>query len=287
LISFICPTIRPENWSALRDQIAYKNYEFEIIFLGPLKKMNRIPKNCRYIRTFVKPSQCFQAGVLISKYNYIALLSDDISFNKENYLEEVYKNINLVENKKTILSFKNHSYGVDLWKKFEEYNYMEIPCAAVIKKSDFFSLGGIDSRFVAVNHDTDLYLRFLENGFKNIFIDIIATEHIRKPLVPSLHNKFSKNDQLLLKKLWFTNGVFNLKRKDYVKSYSADNLLDATVEPFGKWQNTSFIFNFFKYNFFYYLLIKTFTLDFNFIYNFYLRNKDNFFIKIVKKIIKG
>jgi len=286
MISFICPSIRPQYWQSLRDQIAFKELEFEIIFLGPVKNFYNIPENCRHIRTFVKPAQCYQAGVVNSKYKYMAFLTDDITFNKTNYLEMIYKNINLVENSRTILSFKFSSYGVNLWGKMKEYNSMSLPVCAVMKKSDFFKIGGIDRRFISVMHDVDLYLRFLESGFKNIFLNVIATEKIRTLGFPSLYNKFYNKDGALFKQLWFKDKVFSLERRDSVKKYSNKNLTNITVKPYGKWKNTNYIINIFRYNKIYFLLIKFLTLDFNFIYNFYQKNKNKYFFKKLKKLLK-
>jgi hypothetical protein len=286
LISFICPTIRPENWKRTRDQIAFKNYDFEVIFIGPKKSFYSVPKNSRFIRTYVKPSQCFQIGVLNSKYDYICLIADDLIFKKKNFLKEIYKNIDLVESKKKLLSLKVISFGVKLWKKNAEFKNLSIPLAAVIKKEWFYKYRGIDSRFIATYHDLDLYLRLLEAGFKNHFLNVIALEEKRKILMPSLYNKFSNADKLVFKRLWFKNEIFFLKRRTSIKRFVNFNILKKTTYPYGKWKNTNFFFNFFKYNFFYYLIVKIFTLDFNFIYNFYIKNKNNYFIKKIHKFFK-
>ena len=81
MITFICPSIRPKYWDYIQKSIHDDNFQYEIIFIGPKHSYtNSLPPNCKFIKTFVKPSQCFQIGALNSKYDLICLLSDDISF---------------------------------------------------------------------------------------------------------------------------------------------------------------------------------------------------------------
>jgi len=287
VISFICPSIRPKNWIKLFENINDNNFEFEIIFLGPNGDSNYLPEKCRYIKTNIKPPQCFEGGISISKYDIICLLCDDIIFEKSNFLFEINKNIHELSNKK-ILSMKISSYGENLNKPSSEYNFIELPIGGVFKKKDFYEIGGIDSRFIATLYDVDLYLRLLQKGYQNFVLNVNVKEIVRTTsLEPSLYNRYAKIDKKTLKSFWFENDKFIFSKKRDVKSFYKQDLLFKTQAPYGQWKNQISYFSNLKYNNIYYFFDKVRRLEFNFIYNFYLRYKHLKIIKFLKKFIKS
>ena len=250
MISFICPSIRPKYWKFISKEIHDDDFQYEIIFIGPKKSYaDSLPPNCKFIKTFVKPSQCFQIGALNSKYDLICLLSDDISFSKKNILQQIDKNKKLIKNKK-LLSLKLKSYGVKTWVPEKEYNYMQLPVAPILEKKLFFEVGGIDKGFLATFHDLDLYLRILSKGYQIKYLDIIIEERERNIIEPSLYNRNSNFDKKYFQRLWFRKGKFNLKRVKKVKKFKEKNLINFTQPPYGKWKNNGDLINNLNFNIF-------------------------------------
>lgn len=287
MISFICPSIRPKYWKLIREDIHDSKFKYEIIFIGPKSSfIHNLPPNCKFIKTFVKPSQCFQIGALNSKYNLICLLADDIKFSKKNILKQIHRNKKLIENKKILLSLKLRSYGVKTWLPVKEYDYMNLPFAPIVEKKKFFELGGIDKGFLATFHDLDLYLRILSKGYNVKYLNITVEERERNLIEPSLYNRNSSIDKIYFKKLWFSKGKFNLKRALKVKKFKEKNLINITQPPYGKWKNNGDLINNLKYNYVYFFLDKILRLEFSFVYNIYLKTKHLMIVKYLAKMFK-
>jgi hypothetical protein len=287
MITFICPSIRPKYWNYIQKSIHHNKIKYEILFIGPKKNLGyRQTDNCKFIKSYVKPSQCFQIGVVNSKYNLICLIADDIKFSKKNILQQIHKNKKLIKNKK-LLSLKLKSYGVKTWQPVKEFNYMHLPVAPIIEKKLFFQLGGIDKGFLATFYDLDLYLRILSKGYNVKYLNIIIEERERNLIEPSLYNRNSSIDKKYFKKLWFSKGKFNLKRAQKVKKFKDKNLTNITQPPYGKWKNNGVLINSLKYNFFYFIFDKILKLEFNFIYNIYLKNKHLIIVKFLASKFKN
>ena len=90
-ISVICSSRRPHMWEDFYDQIHSNNVEYEIIFLGPFKPNFKLPKNCSFIHTIVKPSQCTEIGCRISKGKFIfGPLGDDLISDQNKIIDILY-----------------------------------------------------------------------------------------------------------------------------------------------------------------------------------------------------
>ena len=163
---------------------------------------------------------------------------------------------------------------------------MKLPVAPILEKKLFFEVGGIDKSFLATFHDLDLYLRILAKGYKVKYLDIIIDERVRDLIEPSLYQRNSNRDKKYFKKLWFKKGKFILKRSIKVKKFKKINLLKKTQPPYGKWKNNGDLINSLKYNYIFFVIDKIIKLEFNFIYNFYHKNKNFLLIKVLTKLYK-
>jgi hypothetical protein len=102
-LSIVIPSIRTENWPNVLKSIklACKNYNYEIIFVGP--KLNTdiiLPSNIKFIRDYSSPNRCQQSGALIASAEYIHFGSDDCLY-IEDSIDQV---MDVVFNTKKILS---------------------------------------------------------------------------------------------------------------------------------------------------------------------------------------
>ena len=78
-ISVICSSRRPHLWENFCNQIHSDSIDYEILFIGPFKPKFKLPKNCKFIHTIVKPSQCAEIGCRFASGNYIfGPLADDL-----------------------------------------------------------------------------------------------------------------------------------------------------------------------------------------------------------------
>ena len=121
-ISVICSSRRPHLWENFCNQIHSDSIDYEILFIGPFKPKFKLPKNCKFIHTIVKPSQCFEIGCRSAEGEYLILFSDDMISEQKNLLE-VYSNfISRQKNDLFLLSQQLESYGDKIVVPNKEYD---------------------------------------------------------------------------------------------------------------------------------------------------------------------
>ena len=129
------------------------------------------------------------------------------------------------------------------------------------------------SGFIAIMYDLDLYLRFLSNGAKLIYIeDAILREDKNLSKGSTLNRDYWSKDRAYLDSLWVNNHkdgliTFNKERKYDVTQFKDYNIKkDICQSPKGRWGNRlqskivgTELFNFlqsvflFRIDYFYYL----------------------------------
>ncbi len=286
-ISVIFSSRRPHTWKDLYDQIHSNNVDYEIIFLGPFKPNFELPKNCRFIHTLVKPSQCAEIGFRESKGKFIfAYLTDDYKPEQNHILEILSKSIKAQKDDLFILTTQLKSYGDIVTKPSQEFNNLIIPHAPVFSKRIFNLVGGIDSNFIAVMYDVDLYLRMMQLGCKVYPSGVNFTEKKRPLLEPTLFGDFSNLDKKYFNSVWKTNNKYDFKTVRKIKKFYSNNITSISQEPKGKWKYKSFILFYLMQSNFKNKILKILRLDFPFFRNIYYNNKDNYFIKKFAKLIK-
>jgi hypothetical protein len=79
-VSLIVPSIRPDSWNRLFDEMmsSCQKYSFELIFVGPKAPadLHELP-NLKFVRDYGSPSRCLQIGSLLAEGEYISWCSDD------------------------------------------------------------------------------------------------------------------------------------------------------------------------------------------------------------------
>lgn len=285
-ISVICSSRRPNLWMELYKQIHSDVVKYEIIFIGPFSPNLSLPKNCKFIKTIVKPSQCFEIGCRSAEGEYLILFSDDM-ISEQKKLLEVYSNfISRQKNDLFLLSQQLESYGDKIVVPNKEYDNIIFPFAPIFSKNIFNKVGGIDSNFIAVMHDTDLYLRMMQFGCKVFFSGINFIEKKRPLLEPTLYGDYSKIDKKYFESVWKNSGKFDFQKVRKIKKFDSENIIKISQYPQGKWKYRSFIlFNLFQFNL-KNKILKLFRLDFPIFINFYYKNKNNYFVNKFAKLIK-
>ena len=286
MISIICKSRRPELWLNFYDQFFTTKVDFEIIFIGPFKPRSKLPKQCRFIHTIVKPSQCAEIGYLSAKGDYIMEIGDDLVIKNSKPLEIIQKKIEKQKNIFFLMSHQAISYGDKLIKPHKEYNNLVIPFSPIISKKIFNLAKGIDSNFIAVMYEVDLYLRMMQKGCKVIFSGLTFYERKRSLLEPTLFGDYSNLDKKYFYSIWKVNEVFNFNSKRKVKYFKKNNLLSVSQHPQGKWSYKSFILFYLMQSNFKNRILKIFRLDFPLFHRIYYSNKNNFLIKRLSRVIK-
>ena len=286
LISVICSSRRPYLWMNLYNLIHSDNIDYEILFIGPFKPNFKLPKTCKFIHTIVKPSQCFEIGCRSAKGNYLILFADDMISEQKRLLEIYFNFIKRQKNDFFLLSQELESYGDNIVVPNKQYDNLILPFAPIFSKRIFIEVGGIDSNFIAVMHDTDLYLRMMQFGCKVYLSGINFIEKERPLLEPTLYGDFSNYDKKYFEKMWKINNRFNFKTKRKIKKFRSKNIFSISQGPKGKWKYKSFILFYLMESNFKNKILKIARLDFPIFMRIYSKNKNNIFVKKFVKFIK-
>ncbi len=286
MISIICKSRRPELWLNFYDQFFTTKVDFEIIFIGPFKPAFELPKYCRFIHTIVKPAQCTEIGFRKAKGDYLVEFADDIKSQNKKILENIKNFLEKQKNNYFLLSHQLYSYGDKVVIPNKKFNNLILPFSPVFSKKIFNYTKGVDSNFIAVLHETDLYLRMMQLGCKVIFSNIIFEENKRSLLEPTLYGEYAKVDNNYFERLWMSKNKFSLKKKRKVSSFRNSNITLISQGPKGKWKYKSFILFYVMQSNFKNKILKIFRLDFPFFHKIYYSNKNNIFINRFSRLIK-
>ncbi len=255
-VSVIIPAININNWENVIQNLQSKKIKIEIIFLGPFKPTFRLPKNCKYIQTFVKPPQCLEIGYRISKGNFIMQFADDCKLSTKDGIYKLYKSWKKKgSNIYKLISCKyktsNHrtlkaDYRFMPWDKTSPL----LPITPLVPKILLKKYGSYEKRFEAVLADIDLYMRLIRAGcnfsFANIFY--LEDKNINKGNI--LLGDFWMKDKIFLDKLWIDDmkkplieRKFAKRRKLNFYKFSPKDLIKQTQKPYGKWKYSNFMYN--------------------------------------------
>jgi hypothetical protein len=286
LISIICKSRRPELWIDFYNQFFTTKVNFEIIFIGPFKPAFELPKYCRFIHTIVKPAQCTEIGFRKAKGDYLVEFADDIKSKNKKILENIKNFLEKQKNNYFLLSHQLYSYGDKVVIPNKKFNNLILPFSPVFSKKIFSLTKGVDSNFIAVFHEPDLYLRLMQLGCKVIFSNIIFEEKKRPMLEPTLYGDYAKVDGNYFESVWTLNKKFSFKKKRKISPFKNFNITILSQGPQGKWKYKSFILFYIMQSNFKNKILKILRLDFPLFHRIYYSNKNNFLIKRLSRIIK-
>jgi len=255
-VSVIIPAININNWPHVIKSLSSKKIKIEIIFLGPFKPKFTLPKNCRYIQTFVKPPQCLEIGYRTARGNFIMQWADDAEMQPQEgicKMFELWKNQGANIYKLLSCQYKTANHKTLI----EDYRFMPwdkssplLPMHPLIPKILLNKYGSYDRRFTAVLADLDLYMRLIRAGCKFTFSNIYIMENKNINKGNMLLGDYWLKDKVLLDKMWIDNAKkpleeqkFATKRNIKFLGFSNKNLTRKTQKPYGKWKNQSYYYN--------------------------------------------
>jgi len=266
-ISVIIPAINVDNWLNVALNLHSEKIKYEIIFIGPFKPRFSLPKNCRYIRSFVKPPQCLEIGFLESKGNLIMQFADDCRLSVEDPLFKIFdewKKYGCRLNKLISCQYKTEEWCPGV----EDYRFMPwdkssplIPITPLLPKILLKKFKTYDKRFVAVLADVDLYMRLIRGNVEFVFCEIFYIENKSINAGNLLLNDHWSKDKIMLDELWIDDITKPLEkrkfaniRKDEVSEFSHIDINISTQGPKGKWKYNNYFYNSIIHSSFFYFL---------------------------------
>jgi len=177
-ISFYGSSIRPELWQKMDDELSQTNLSIEIIWAGP-KGLDKLPSHTKWIKTDVKPVQCWEIAARACQGEVICQLADDLNITPYNY-DKAYKIYKEANNPKTIVQprfYNGRKKDITRTLLFPmmdrtvpKSDWVQAAGGGSIYNREFFnSLEGFDNGFIAIHAEQDLSLRAAARG-ANILI---------------------------------------------------------------------------------------------------------------------
>jgi len=241
-ISLYSSAFRPQNWMALYNSIVPSDVSFELVFVGPNEPAYRLPESCRFIRSIVKPAQCFEIGLRSSLGELVIYMADDCEFVTDHPLDRLYEVYELKNDPKNMISCR---YMMDGQDQSDEAHHFFIddkaspitPLCGLASRKFLMELGGIDRSFIAVMWDLDITMRIYKAGGRIILSDVYLNENKGRSAGSMLCSEFWSHDRGLLEKLWTSpDRKFLPERRRPVRSFSEKGLLERSQGPRGRWR---------------------------------------------------
>jgi hypothetical protein len=247
-ISLIASAARPENWMGLYESIGENDVEFEIVFVGPNAPKEILPDNFIYIKSNVKPAQCWEIAARHARGELIMYICDDMLFTSERPLDEVCRVYDVADDENAIVSL-NFDLP-DGWNRFisRDYDSPMVPSCGTISARLWNEIGGLDKNFIALGWDHDLIFRVLNRGGKVHLSDAYIGEEIELPGKPrsrgsTLLRDSKSTDIARVYDLWVTDGKVHFNRTQPFEPFSDTDILTNSQHPQGRWKHQSDLYN--------------------------------------------
>jgi hypothetical protein len=205
---------------------------FEIIIVGPIEADFELPKEIKFYKSVLKPSQCQHTAGILCNSDKMLQIVDDIEY-QDGAIKAMYEE--LVKSDSVMSTCHYYWNGQD-YTRFQNTAGQELdhlpllPVCGMFHLKAFLDAKGIDKRFLGVMGELDLYMRMRLLGYRTVFVDFICNENtqFQNKDQSSLCSKFWPVDRPMLIDLWSTSGHFYFIRNDVLREYNNKDLL--TVE---------------------------------------------------------
>tara|TARA_B110000008_G_scaffold47063_1_gene45449 strand:- start:48 stop:929 length:882 start_codon:yes stop_codon:yes gene_type:complete len=247
IVSICCSGIRPNNWMKIYRSVG-KNItvDFELVFCGPFAPDYELPKNLRYIKSDVKPSQCWEIAYRNAIGDFVMHFGDDTLFTVESPLDKLYKLFKEQSNEKMIVSCKQFWNGKpipDVGNRLINGNPLSpyVPFSGLMTRKLYNEMGGLDINFIAVISDLDLAMRIYRAGGDIIMSDVGLDEDRENASEgSSLCVEYYEYDMGYLRTLWTDKDEVLNKRSKPFEPYKDKDLYTKSQGPRGRWRGNGF-----------------------------------------------
>ncbi len=245
IVSIFASASRPENWQKVVESIV-TNLDYEIVFCGPKPPKNHLAENFTFIKSKAKPVQCFEIAFRSCVGKYAMSWADDCILGEPYAIDKLVEKFEENVHPFNIVSLRYSQDSVVQPTMVHRYDVSDVnspimPCAGLFLRESLIELGGIDSRFIAVNWDLDLAMRFYEKKGKVLFTDNHINEVSEMRRGSKLWFQFHQSDRALLDSLWKFHGEICEVRKDSVRKFPEQISNTRSVNPRGKWRGEGLI----------------------------------------------
>lgn len=225
---------------ALYNSVGPNDVSFEIVFVGPNKPEFNLPINCKFIKSNVKPAQCFEIAARKTMGELIMPIGDDMEFTTERPLDKLYTAYHSYSNEKLILSCRFRRGGkvlpIENHRMFSLKDAPLTPMCGLVSRKLYMGMGGIDKRFIAVIFDLDTTMRIFALGGKVMFSDVEVEEFKNRSQGSDLCHEFWKHDKALWERLWLDRGRVSFKRSMPVEPFSDYRIVENSQGTRGRWR---------------------------------------------------
>jgi hypothetical protein len=243
-ISLFGSSYRPENWMNLYRSIGENDVRFEIIFVGPNEPDFELQPNIKFIKSFVKPSQCFEIAARNTAADLIMNMPDDVEFKTERPLDRLYCIYKSHNNEKLIVSCRYKLDGEDFSDECHHFFVGDrsspiLSLSGLLSKRLYREVGGVDRNFLTVMADNDITMRVHANGGEVILSDVYLEEYKRKGRGSQLCEEYWNHERGLLLDLWVVDGKLQSERVRSVEPFSDSKIVEVSQGPRGRWRGSS------------------------------------------------
>lgn len=239
-ISIISSAARPENWQGLYESIGENDVSCEYVFVGPNAPQWDLPDNFTYIKSNVKPAQCFEIAARRASGELLLWFTDDSLFITEHPLDKMYE-LYLEQNNHRVIVSSNYHLP-EGWNRFFSGNFgtPSLALCGLISNLFWKEIGGIDSKFIALCWAEDMSMSAHALGGDVVMSDVYMDEEVEMPSKPrsrgsSLLRDHYSTDRALLDRLWSVEGKTHLNRTLPYESFKCEEILTVSQEPKGRW----------------------------------------------------
>lgn len=231
-ISLCASAVRPNLWKEFYNSLASNSCSYEVVFVGDVAPDYDLPDNFKFFYSPVKPTQCWEAAIRLSKGRYVSITADDAEY-RDGSLDKMVKFMDSRFNNKCVGSFQTIENG-NLITNDHMYKGKRMAPFFVFRRDYYNYLGGADRRFIGGMFENDIIMRVYEDGGDVQVCEdsFVSVDHIRK------HNATSKSCDWhwkysfpLLEELW----VIADKRKDGVQEIVDKDILKYSQGEKGDW----------------------------------------------------
>ena len=230
-VSAYLSSIRPYRWMAIHEMLAKTGLSFELVVVGPNEPDYELPKEIKFYKSDVKPTQCFHAAASMSSGETLLQIVDDIEYG-DGAIKSMYETVMNNDNANASCNYfqdgTNQIYTQNIAGQHLNLTYLPLlPVCGLYRRSVYAEIGGLDKRFNGAMGELDLYMRMKMNGYSTVFVNNYCNENTsyQKKEKTSLCGKYWNQDRPTFIKLWSTQGVLFPIRNDIVRKFSDENLL--------------------------------------------------------------
>lgn len=240
-VSIFMSGVRTNRWMNMYDGIkSSNNVTFEFIVVGPYEPNYTLPDNFKFIRSDVKPGQCFEIAARNSTGKALLNAVDDIEYTPGS-IDLMFHEY--IKDPKKIMStccyWVDYRSALDWSHSLVDFGINQgwpfLPVTGMYDRELHYKLGGSDRRFDAVMWELDMYMRLWEYGVRTVLIDGKAEEinPQKDSSHPSLCARYLIKDRPKILAIWTKDRNNNIRRTSPVLSYIDKNILTVNQYTWG------------------------------------------------------